>query len=92
MEFQKCKCHWPANINYTKITFLHGSIFNNIEFGPVNKQDDDKNFPFSNLLDADHPFHVVQWVVIDGIKYVSKKCFILLNCNEKYEFVQVHTS
>lgn len=68
---------------------LNGSLHNNVEFGP-SKENNGKDFPFLNLLD-NHIFYTVPWICIDGIKYISKKCFILSNFTESYEFMQVHT-
>ncbi|GBL99167.1 hypothetical protein AVEN_4237-1 [Araneus ventricosus] len=70
---------------------LHGySLLHNVEFGPATAVDG-MNLPFLNLLDYDENLYVVPWTSIDGVKYISKKCFILSNCDATYEFMQVHT-
>jgi hypothetical protein len=75
---------------YQAYTLNGYSFLNSVEFGPA-KIVDGINFPFLNLLDCHTTFYVVPCVCIDGVKYVSKKCFILSNCTEVYEFMQVHT-
>lgn len=56
---------------------LNRCFHNNVEFGP-SKENNGKGFPFWSLLE-DHTFYTVPLIFIDGIKYISKKCFILSN-------------